>query len=303
MELSKIVTGVVLLLVGVILVSALVIPTIGDVQKISGDKVTYTNPQNSTNPYHYDYVDSVDCSMEYMDGAWDNHTVNGTEIDTISDAMFAIVSDGMSLQINANGSPAPVIPSDPFVSSPTVSASEGTLNVTFNNGTWTVTGGTSGVIATGSYTWVVTYVDDGRYIARNGNPANFYNSGSPSDFIMYSSTYTTGDLDTYYAYGGGKMTLGVSGYTGVVNLTNTPVSGTTDVYQCSTCNVTITDTENDNSETFTPYRCLVKETIEGHKASGTAYTLFGLIPLLLIVSLVLVPVGLIAMRSYFGRSD
>lgn len=273
------------ILIGLVMVAGLVIPIVDDAQAHVGDRVTYTNSMNSTNHYHYDYVKEVKLTAEAGASNWTNIVVNGQDISVINDYMLAIISDGFSLQIGGSGQLSPTMATDPYEGAPgNFSISEQTLTIEFKNGHWTVTGGVSGVIYEGDYTWVVTYSENGRYIARNGNPTNFYNNGSPEDFILYGGIYTSGELDTYYAYGMGKLTTGVSNYDGSVSMINTKVDGTTDVYRCSTCSVTIT--EDEVSENYTPYRALVKETIYGHEDRGSNYVMIGIIPLLAIVCLV-----------------
>lgn len=272
------------ILIGLVMVAGLVIPIVDDAQAHVGDRVTYTNSMNSANHYHYDYVKEVKLTAEAGASNWTNIVVNGQEISTINDYMLAIISDGFTLQIGGGGQLSPSMANDPYEGLSNYGNSEQTITIEFKKGHWTVTGGVSGVIHEGYYTWVVTYSETGRYIARNGNPTNFYNNGSPEDFILYGGSYTSGELDTYYAYGMGKLTTGVSDYEGSVSMTNTKVDGTTDVYRCNTCNVTITDDEV--SENYTPYRSLVKETIYGHEDSGSNYVIIGIIPLLAIVCLV-----------------
>lgn len=287
------------IVIGVILIGSILAPTIEGIQKTAGDEITYTNSMNSKNKYHYDYVDSVDFSATYDtdNSRWSDLTVNGTTIELIDDYMLAILSDGYSLQIGTAGQLSPNIPTDPATSASSYSGTERTIDIVFNGGEWSVTGGSSGVIYSGTYTWVVTYVEDGKYIARNGNPTNFYNSGDASDFIIYSGYYSTGDLDTFYAYGDGKLSIGVQNYTGTVNLNNTLVDGTTDIYKCVTCTMTITDTSTDDSETYTPYRCLVKETVTGHATSGAAYSMYGAIIILAIATLLIIGVRIITNRD------
>lgn len=293
---TKLVSLILAVSVGIIMIGTLLAPFVASTQTDIGDSVTYTNTTNSTNAYNYDYVDSVSFSATY-DSAWTDITVNEQSVSALSgDSMLAIVSDGMSLQITTGGA-ALVLYYSESTSSVTLASSEGTITITFEDGDWTIVGGTSGTLYSGEYTWVVTFVEDGDYIAYNDNPTNVYNSGSASDFIIYGSVYTTGDLDTYYSYGNGSVTLGVSTYSGTVNLVNTLVDGTTDVYKCTTCNVTITDEDSDSSETFTPYRCLVKETVTGHESGGASYSILGIVPVVMILALLMMVIPYITKRD------
>lgn len=284
MQLNKLTMWIVGLTIGGLLVAGLLIPTINSAQTITGSPVTYTNSMNSTNHYHYDYVDGLVFTADAGATNWTNIKVNGQDITPINDYMLAIVSDGFSMQIGGAGQLSPAVASESYYMPSNFNTSEQTIKIEFKNGHWSAIGGASGTLMEGTYTWVVTYVENGEYIARNGNPTNFYNHGTPEDFILYGGAYSSGELDTYYAYGQGKLTAAVEGYTGTINMINTKVEGTTDVYTCNTCSITITDGEN--SENYTPYRSLVKETIHGHESKGVNYALFGIIPTLGIVALV-----------------
>lgn len=293
---KNLLTLVVTLTLGVILCGSLLMPVIDDIQMTSGTPVTYTNVGSSLNPYHYDYVDSVDFTATAGDSNWTDITVNGQEITLISDYMLGLISDVISIQIGDFGQIRWELSAE-TITGGSYSISEGTLKATFANGEFEIVGGTTGTLQSGEYSWVVTYVEDGSYIARNGNPIGAYCDGKADNFILYSGNYTTGDLDTFYSYGKGALSLGVSTYTGSVNLTTTLVDGTTDIYKVSTCNVTITDPDLEDSETFTPYRALIRETITGHSTSGAAHSLYAAIPIILIIGLVLAGVRAIGFKN------
>lgn len=285
------------LTIGVLVLSTVLVPIVGEAQKNAGEIVTYTNPIDSKNPYHYDYVDSLElvATDHTSSRNFNTYTVNGQIITAISDYMLAVLSDDFALQIGPNGEFAPSYATDPFTNPPTIT-SQNTLTLTFQNHVWTLTGDVTGEIASGHYDWVVTYKDDGSFIARNGNPTNFYNSGDMKDFILYSGNYTSGEFDTFYAYGGGELSIGVQSYEGSINVINNRlVDGTTDVYQIGVVNLTITDGES--IETFTPYRALVKETIIGHEDKGAAYSIYAVIPVLMIVALMVYAVSVIRNRD------
>lgn len=294
---TNLLTLVVTLTLGIILCGSLLVPIIDDVQMTAGDPVTYTNVGQSGNDYRYDYVDSIEFTATAADSYWTDIKINDQAIAPLTnDYMMAILSDTYYIQIGQAGQIAWGYIGN-AINNGTYSNTEGTLSITLANGEIEVTGGTTGTLYTGEYTWAVTIVENGTYIAKNSNPANAYCDGKVENFILYSGNYTSGDLDTFYAYGKGTLTLGVTTYTGSVNLTATLVEGTTDVYKVSLCNVTINDPDNNDSETFTPYRALIKETVTGHEASGAAYSLYAAIPIIVIIGLVLAGVGAIGFKN------
>lgn len=285
---NKITGFVVALVLGAILVGGMLAPTVAGIQETVGDNVTYTNNIMSTNQYRYDYVDGLTlvATASETEGIQYDYVVNGQAITLISDYMIAVLSDGYSMQIGSGGQFSCTIPSNPFVTSPTLSPSTYPIvTLTMNNGEWVLMGGDT-EIASGNYSWLVTYVDNGKYVAHNGSVTGAYCHKNPNDFIVYGSTYTSGELDTYYAFGNGVMNWAVSDYTVTLNWSASKVDGTTDIYKVTTCNITVTDGEN--TESFTPYRCLYLYEVEGHKTTGPAYAMFGVITLLAIVMLVVV---------------
>lgn len=293
---NKLIMSVVGIAICVILVGSVLAPVIDDAQKNAGEIVTYSNVMDSKNKYHYDYVDELTLiASDLVSGrSYSTYTVNGQNIPVIDDYMLAVLTDTVSIQIGNSGQFAINIATDPYTSTVDPTGNS-TLTFTAKNGNWKLDG-SAGTIYEGSYSWVVSFVDGGSYIARNGNPTNFYNSGNPADFILYSGMYTTGELDTFYAYGNGAVSCGVADYTGTVKFNNNvKVDGTTDVYRIGSVNVTISD--GDTSETFTPYRSLVKETIIGHEDKGAAYSLYGAIPLIVIAGLIVSAITLVRPRD------
>ena len=273
-------------LVGAVILVGFV-PVINAMQEDIGDPVTYNNNILSSNSYRYDYVDSVELTATASEiaGVSYDYVINGKTIDLISDYMIAVLSDGYSMQIGSGGQFSCMIPSDPFVASPSFSPSTYPIvTLTMNNGEWVLMGGDT-EIASGSYTWVVTYKENGKYVAHNGSVVTAYCHKTPNDFIFYGSTYTSGELDTYYAFGNGVMHWAVSDYTATLNWDASKVDGTTDIYKVTTCNITVSDGES--SETFTPYRCLYLYEVNGHLTKGAMYDIIGILPLIAGVGLLL----------------
>lgn len=294
---ANILTLAITLTLGVILAGSLLMPVIEDTQETIGPEVTYNNYVMTSNSYRYDYVDSVDvtATASATEGINYDYVINDQNITLISDYMLAVLSDGFSLQIGGAGQFAYAKTTDPYSSSysnPTPNTYP-TVTLKMADGEWILKGGDT-EIASGTYTWIVTFVENGKYVAHNGSVVNAYCHKSPDDFIVYGSAYTSGDLDTYYAYGNGSMFWGVSDYEAKLNWAATLVDGTTDIYKVTSCNVTVSDGEN--SETFTPYRCLYLYEVTGHAASGAAYSLLGALPIIVIVGLVLAATAAIMVK-------
>lgn len=292
---TNVLTLAITLTLGIILAGSVLMPVINDAQKDIGPAVTYNNSLTSTNQYRYDYVDSVEMTAiaSETDGIYYDFIINGKAVTIVNDYMIAILSDGFSMQIGSAGQFAYNVPTDPFAASTNPTPTNYPLvTLTMANGEWTLKGGDT-ELATGSYSWLVTYVDNGRYVAHNSSVVGAY-CQEAKDFIVYGGNYASGDLDTYYAYGNGVMSWGVSDYDAKLNWAATLVDGTTDIYKVTTCDITVSDGEN--SETFTPYRCLYVYEVTGHAASGAAYSLLGALPIMVIVGLVLAATAAIMVK-------
>lgn len=293
---TNVLTLAITLTLGIILAGSVLIPVLNDAQKEIGPEVTYNNSLTSTNQYRYDYVDSVELTATASEtqGINYDYVINGQTITPINDYMLAILSDGFSLQIGSGGQFAYSRPSDPYAATTNPApATYPTVTLTMANGEWLLKGGET-ELNSGTYSWLVTYVENGKYVAHNSSVVNAYCHGNSEDFIVYGSNYTSGDLDTFYAYGKGTMSWGVSEYDAELNWTATLVDGTTDIYKVTTCDITVSDGEN--SETFTPYRCLYIYEVTGHAASGAAYSLLGALPIMVIIGLVLAATAAIMVK-------
>lgn len=293
---NKLIPIVLTLVVGIILAGSVLMPVLNDAKKTIGDEVTYTNSMTSSNQYRYDYVDSLEltATASETDGVSYDFVINGKEITLIGDYMLAVASDGIVIQIGTAGQFAYSTYMETYASEPNLSPTTyPEVTLTMSEGAWSLKAGDT-TLKDGTYTWIVTYKDDGRYVAHNSSVVGAYCHETPSDFIVYGGGYTSGDLDTFYSYGQGKLTVAVSDYEGTLNWNTTLVDGTTDVYKVTTCNITISDGEND--ETYTPYRCLYLYEVTGHEAGGASYSLLGAIPVMVIVALIMGAVGMIVVK-------
>lgn len=285
-------------ILGVILLVTVVAPIVSEGMKTTGDPVTYTNSLTSTNQYRYDYVNSVELTATASETANISYdfVINGNPITLINDYMLAVASDGIVIQIGTAGQFAYSTNLETYVSEPNLSPTTyPTVTLTMVNGEWSLNAGDT-VLKSGVYTWIVTYKENGRYVAHNGSVTGAYCYETPKDFIVYGGGYSTGDLDSFYAYGNGKLTVGVTEYTGALNWNVAKVDGTTDIYRITTCNLTVTDGEN--SETFTPYRCLYLYEVTGHATSGSLYSMLGIIPIVVAIGIVLGVVSMAIVNRY-----
>ena len=142
--------------------------------------------------------------------------------------------------------------------------------------------------------YIIYLSPHGDYLATylDGEASVYVNS---NDQIVSGGAYTTGDLDTSYFAQGTTVSVGAEGYSASATLDTETVSGYDDLLQGTTQTVTVTNGES--SETFTPYTAYVPEKVTAITTDNAdTMSLIFVIPLLAIVMLLLIGV-----RFFLGR--
>lgn len=295
--------GIVMMTVAIIIVLGTIVPVISSSMETSGDPITKTNTGTGRTFKEMIPGDVLKCVSTYSDGSrtdvWtlnDNTVLNEGITGLTWD--WGLISDVYFMQVNAPANSAigsgQAITSTPGSISYYSGADSTNPNKTF---TWTLSedmtltytlmiGDTQSATATYTPTWVyvVSTIEDGAYMSAQVTTNPYFAKEGNKDIIL-AGNYTTGDLDTGYYYGkDGVLTVVNTSYTGTVNFTQDLSDGTTDIYDTK---VTVTITDGSNTEEFSPYRALVPYQVQGHADSGTVYTMLGVIPLVIVVSLLI----------------
>lgn len=286
----------------VVLLAAMLMPAISEAQLTAGSSVTYENTQTDGNCYMRAIQDG-DTLVVTTDGT-NNGVVelNGTQITTIAGSTTItyhtlIFSDVYCLWLGgATGSPA----ATHYGATGQTTVPYGECKVEYSDGviteTYTETDSTVSTYTWEDATWgfICCNESEAEYFesVRSGSTA-FYTTGVND--VVCSGVYTTGDLDTFYAYYNGTNTCN-EGYTMSTDLDMTLVEGTTDIYS-TTIEVSISD--GTDTESFVPYRIMIPLEVTGHADSGGMYSVYGVIPIILVVSLVIGAISMIAT----GRRD
>lgn len=157
----------------------------------------------------------------------------------------------------------------------------GAFNLTVSDGDYTLTYG-SNQTKTGTLGWLVYVVpDEGNAQLVQPTSVNSFITSTSSDIIVLGSAYTSGDNDTFYSYYKGDLTVNPEFEdTSSIAINKTLKDGYTDIYDTNVV-VTVGD------ETFTPWFILTPKMVEGHLASGPMYSIFGLLPLIAGVGLLM----------------
>lgn len=298
---TNLLTLVITLTLGVILAGSLLMPVIEDTKTTIGPEITLDN--NASNSLRT----AVEGDVLQVYSSWDTSTsskvdvwtLNGTTIDIIQNV--ALVSDGLYIQSILTG-PAPVAYVDMvsgtsigYINGATSTSGPVTISATFGSDSITFKVDRNGTAtqSTHNYTWGLVLCNDeeGEYYAAVPDGVGYI---TDTKEVILGGLYSTGDLDTPYYYYDGVAHVSVSAYTIDVALTTSVASGTTDIYNV-TSSVTITD--GDDSETFTPYWIMLPHTVTGHASSGAAYNLLGVIPIIVITGILLAGVGAIFVRN------
>lgn len=303
MNVKQITMGIVAVIVSLVIVVTCAIPIIDDSLDTAGDPITKTN--NGTGRTFKEMVpgDVLKCVSTYSDNTrtdvWtlNDETVLNEGITSLS-WDWGLISDVYFLQVNSSSNSAigsgQSIISSPGSTSYYAGADSTNPNKTF---TWTLSedmtltytfmiGDTQTATATYTPTWVyvVSTIEDGAYMSAQVTTNSYFAKYGAKDIIL-AGNYTTGDLDTGYYYGkDGVLTILNTSYTGTVNFTQELSNGTTDIYDTT---VTVTISDGDDSETFSPYRALVPYQVQGHADSGAVYSMIGVLPVIMVLALII----------------
>lgn len=290
------------IIIGVILIGSLLAPTIEGVQKTAGEEVTLKNDSDTV-------LKSIDDGDVFKLTSTRNADSTKTDVWTINDETITnvggdafswtvgLISDAMYVRIQStnNASSGALMDSttgaEQYISPGTT---EGTYiwTWTFANGVMTYVD-RAGTEVTAPYTWgyVACPLEEGEYYSAETDGVGICSS---ADDLILCGSYTTGSLDTMYAYHNGEKYVSVSSYTMTVNTTTELHDGTTDIYDIT---VTVDISDGENTENFTPFRIYLPYEVTGHADSGAAYSMYGAIIILAIAALLILGVRIITRRD------
>lgn len=311
---NKIIAGIVGVAICIILAAGVLVPAVIG----AADNAVPTTKTNAGTGHTFKEMVPGDVLM--LDSAYadssrkDTWTLNGETV--LNDGVtsltwdWAMISDAYFIQANSSSNAAPGstqdITASPGSATYLAAASAEHPSRTYE---WTMqsdktivlqpsTDGVAGTSITINSTWafVVSTLDDGAYMSAQVTTNPYYALKDSKNLIL-AGNYTTGDLDTGYYYGkDGELTLLNSSYTGTINIAQTKSSGTTDIYDTL---LTVTITDGNDTESFSPYRALVPYQVNGHSSDNAIYTLINVIPIFVIVAILLAAVAFFVIRRSY----
>ena len=271
-------------LVGAVILTGF-IPVLGATQENIGEPVTVNNVIR-TPELNYTFWDGSDIELSYTA---DGYSVNGELQNSILDSTsqrIAIASNVVCCRIGGNSIPA-------SFNTQLVGWTQGyttTMVLSIVDGVASLTIG-SNPVQTVDIDWLVYADKNGTYnIGTLNAPTTPFYTSNTDKIVILGNVYTTGDNDTFYAYYDGELTVNDE-YADVssVAITRTLSNGYTDIYDTSVV-------VNVGDESFTPFFILAPKTVTGHSATGAMYDIYGLIPLIVAVGLLMFVITAILIR-------
>lgn len=269
-NLIKITIGAV---ISVVLFASLFMPIVSEAMVETGEPIEYTNPSLDGSYKLLGVNDNLTLNLSKNSDTnlWDIEINGDVYSTTASQNLTLLYSDALSVTKNAAGTTITIA----YDGTESINSADKTI--TFNNGVVTYSIPSQSYEWTGSYSWVYVLDNNGTWINANGSNAQYVKTIND---LIASGSYTTGENDCYYSIKNGVLSI-TGDFTYSLDYTLTLVDGTSDIYQLSDLTITVGD------ETFTPFRVLVPEEVNGHQTSGTIYNLLSILPILLIAGLLL----------------
>lgn len=267
-------------LVGVVILAGF-LPIVTATQNASGESVTYENPLNHGNYYMRELKEGDVLEIVVTEGQNTTVNVNGTLVKTVDNGDIGpyhqiLMSDVLTVWTTSPGSSGQYA----YATSNVVNYTNASSKFTLTNDGFTIKIGDNpegSLNVNPSWGYIVCNESQAEYYESIRNGQYDYYLKSDND-VVCSGVYTTGDNDTYYWYKDGVVYGG--SYETTYTINKTLVAGTSDIYLG---NITL----NIGGEEFTPYRVMIPIEVTGHKTEGALYEIFGLLPLIVGVGLLL----------------
>lgn len=291
MEMKKIIGVFVAVTVGIVMLSAVLMPVISDSLVLTGDKITVSN--QSFNSYYKeadngDVITVTDTTADLNGGSITTFTYRGA---VYADKMYIYL-----LGAPSNGNIGFIV-DDSGIDNQFVLVEGRTWTISYENGTISVKGALSGqsdlTYSKSGLEWcfmMSTPIDGTYQTIKDIRYSDAYTT-NPAKQVICSGYYETGENDTFYSYRNGKLIQNTNtDYQMSIGFDTSIKSGTTDIYD-TVVNISIGD------ETFTPFLFLVPGEVVGHADSGGAHNILLTIPLIFIVALISIFVMVIRNRD------
>lgn len=286
MENNKILVAVVSLAVIIITLATVLVPIVGQAQTTLGDPITLDQSGSKTNVPLGKITDEVVVITVVEGGYSINGVVAPVETTGVTHVPIVYADTGAVRCRIVTGAVTFEDYSNPGV---TVSLAVGTT-ITVGNGKIAIDTSTPVELAynacysVGASAELAVIIDMGyRYDARSMIT-------SVKDIIIYGA-YSTGENDTPFSFVNGQLTV-AEDFTSSYSADLVLKDGTTDIYQIESFVIDV------GGETFTPYYALVPLHVSGHATSGAAYDIIGLLPILVIVSLITAAIAVFIRARY-----
>lgn len=300
MDTNNLMKVIISLVVGVVLFSAILVPTVGTALVTAGDEVTYYNGGDS--PLRMDYYEE-DFTMTYAD---DTITLGDYSLERDTTDYRVMYWEYGRIVLNNSSSATDLIIYDYRTAGTTSITYACTIEYDVSESTITVVKTSdSSTVTTITAETVMAIKEDGDYafIASTSMSGVYYTQEAAENGTLgFLDTYTTYDDTTLEVVANidGVSVYGLpdgTEYTASVEVVGgTLVDGTTDVYTGGTPTFTIVIGEDTITEATYRFGQAALYEISGHEASGAAYSLYAAIPIIVIAGIVIASIGMIGIR-------
>lgn len=273
------------LTIGVIVLSSVLVPVIDSARSTAGETVVYNNsvtgyPLTLTEESHIT-ISNVGSDITYNINGVDTYSRSWT----INTYLFTtdVITFEFPVYSSTNIVNVRVADSNTFLQTNV----NHTITVDYvgNVLTLVIDGG---LPTTYDCSWAFVADKDGSYLqAARGVSDPFY-VNDPNELYL-SGRYV--DKNTFYSLYDGDLEIIGAGATSDITYDIELVSGTTDIYAITDILVTIDDSA------FNPYTVIVPISVSGHKSAGATYSIYGVIPVLMLVALMVYAVSVIRNRD------
>lgn len=293
MEVKNIMSIMVVALVGAVILTGF-LPVLGATQETIGESVTYVN-ESSFVLKEADAGDvlknirTTDSGVNTDTWTFNNQSIVGPT-GAGTNWTVGIMSDSIYAQINAPANASAGYWQ--YMDGTGPIHYFGNITVTFTDTEIQIVTGSDATSTIANYTWayVICSYEEGEYYAPAFDGVGYVNKNTD---VLLCGYYSTGELDCMYSYHNGQTYVSNASYTMKINNDLTLVNGTTDIY---TTAVDVEISDGADTEHFTPFRIFVPYEVDGHKTAGALYDLYGLIPLIVAVGLLMFVITAILIR-------
>lgn len=278
--------------ISVLLVFAIAVPIVGGLQEQTGDKITEKN--TAFGKFKYDYGTEYTGEFSNSDGI-DTISINGVEYNRPAFGFEIVLLTNNAFMVMyasnfASGTLGNIIWHNGTSAQSLNIELNDSATVTLSDSVLTITHGST--VITLDVEWAAYPQENGRFVQVESTDGVILNKNWKNG-VIFSYNYGTETVKDYVSYSNGKISTH-SPINGEYSYIAIDKEGTTDLL-IGGFNLELN--EGEYSSTYSATTLLALENIEGHANQGVLYTLVGLLPVLLMVSVIMGAIALVIIHN------